>query len=67
MMGKDAEGREICAFTESEIDALCDIIKSENISYLCTGHCTTLEGYDKVKKRLGDRVIKLTTGFIFEL
>ncbi len=67
MMGKTPEGKEVCAFTDDEIDALCDIIKTENISYLCTGHCTTLEGFDKVKERLGDVAIKLTTGLVFEL
>ncbi len=67
MMGKTPEGKEICAFTDEEINALCDIIRNENIAYLCTGHCTTLDGFDKVKNRLGDTAVKLTTGLVFEL
>lgn len=67
MLGKTPEGKEICAFTDSEVDELCDLIKKEKITYLCTGHCTTLDGYDKVKARLGDTAVKLKTGLVVEL
>lgn len=67
MLGKTPEGKEICAFTDSEVDELCELIKSEKITYLCTGHCTTLDGYDKVKARLGDTAVKLKTGLVVEL
>lgn len=67
MMGKTPEGKEICAFTDSEVDELCNLIKNEKITYLCTGHCTTLDGYAKVKERLGDTAMKLITGLQFEL
>lgn len=67
MLGKTLDGKEICSFTDFEVDELCDLIKKEKITYLCTGHCTTLDGYDKVKKRLGDTVVKLITGLQFEL
>ncbi len=67
MLGKTSDGKEICSFTDFEVDELCDLIKKEKITYLCTGHCTTLDGYDKVKKRLGDTAVKLITGLQFEL
>lgn len=67
MLGKTPDGKEICSFTDFEVDELCDLIKKEKITYLCTGHCTTLDGYDKVKERLGDTVVKLITGLQFEL
>lgn len=67
MLGKTPDGKEICSFTDFEVDELCDLIKKEKITYLCTGHCTTLDGYDKVKKRLGDTAVKLVTGLQFEL
>ena len=67
MLGKTPDGKEICSFTDFEVDELCDLIKKEKITYLCTGHCTTLDGYDKVKKRLGDTAVKLITGLQFEL
>lgn len=67
MLGKTPDGKEICSFTDFEVDELCDLIKKEKITYLCTGHCTTLDGYDKVKERLGDTAVKLITGLQFEL
>lgn len=67
MLGKTPDGKEICSFTDFEVDELCDLIKKEKITYLCTGHCTTLDGYDKVKARLGDTAVKLITGLQFEL
>ncbi len=67
MMMKTPEGKEICGFTDSEVDALCDIIRKENITHLYTGHCTTLDGFDKVKERLGVIAKPLFTGLVFEL
>ncbi|MBR3901322.1 MAG: MBL fold metallo-hydrolase [Ruminococcus sp.] len=67
MLGKTPDGKEICSFTDFEVDELCDLIKKEKITYLCTGHCTTLDGYDKVKERLGETAVKLITGLQFEL
>ena len=67
MLGKTPDGKEICSFIDFEVDELCDLIKKEKITYLCTGHCTTLDGYDKVKERLGDTAVKLVTGLQFEL
>ncbi len=67
MLGKTPDGKEICSFTDFEVDELCDLIKKEKITYLCTGHCTTIDGYDKVKERLGDTAVKLITGLQFEL
>ncbi len=67
MMGKTPDGKEICAFTDSEVDELCQIIRDVNITHLYTGHCTTLAGYNKLKERLGDTAKKLETGLIFEI
>lgn len=66
MKGK-REGKEICNFTEAEVDALCEVIEREDISYIYTGHCTGLVGLVLLKERLGDRVKALTTGLQFEL
>lgn len=65
MKGK-ANGEEICTFTEDEVDALCNVIRDEQIKYVYTGHCTGLVGLNKMKERLGDIVQALTTGLQFE-
>lgn len=66
MKGK-ADGKEICAFSDDEIDLLCDAVKEEKISMIYTGHCTGLPGLEKMKERLGDTVQALTTGLVFEV
>ncbi len=61
MKGK-RNGEEICAFSEDEVDALCEQIRKEQVSYVYTGHCTGLPGFEKLKERLKDTVQPLTTG-----
>ncbi len=60
-------GEEVCTFSDSEIDSLCSVIINENITYIYTGHCTGICGFNKLKERLGNRLYHLTTGLSFEL
>lgn len=66
MKGKE-NGREICTFSSSEIDALCDAFLDEGIAQIYTGHCTGAPGFEALQRRLGDRVHRLTTGLRFEI
>lgn len=61
------DGREICAFSDAEIDALCNVFRQEGIAQIYTGHCTGTPGYEELRSRLGDLVHRLTTGMQFEL
>lgn len=64
MKGK-IDGKEVCMFSDEEIDTLCGVIEREGIGVVYTGHCTGEPGFEKLKKRMGDRVQKLTTGLQF--
>ncbi len=66
MKGK-ANGEEICTFSEKEIEELCEVIRTEQIAYVYTGHCTGLPGLQHLQARLGDRIKALTTGLQFEV
>ncbi len=66
MKGKDGE-REICTFSEEELDALCRLIRREQLAVIYTGHCTGLPGMKKLKERLGDTMQSLSTGVQFEI
>ena len=61
MKGKK-DGKEICAFSEEQVDAQAEVIRKYGLSYVYTGHCTGLEGYRKLKDRLGEVIQPLTTG-----
>ncbi len=66
MKGK-RDGREICAFSAADIDALADTFTRENVERVYTGHCTGSAGYEELRARLGERVQRLTTGLRFEI
>lgn len=66
MKGKK-NGEEVCAFSDQELDALCEAIRNEHVAHVYTGHCTGLIGIKKLKERLGDTVHALTTGLSFTL
>ncbi|MCC8014227.1 MAG: MBL fold metallo-hydrolase [Eubacterium sp.] len=66
MKGKK-DGKEICAFSEDEINCLCSAFINEGVKKIYTGHCTGVLGFEKLKSRLGERIQKLTTGLIFDL
>ncbi|MCD8122023.1 MAG: MBL fold metallo-hydrolase [Clostridiales bacterium] len=66
MKGKK-DDREICAFSDAEIDALCAVLVQEGVEQIYTGHCTGTPGFEKLRNRLGDRMHRLTTGMRFEL
>ncbi|MCD7824604.1 MAG: MBL fold metallo-hydrolase [Clostridiaceae bacterium] len=66
MKGKK-DGKEICAFSDEEIDSLCDIFRQEGIEKIYTGHCTGTPGFEKLQSRLGNRIHRLSTGLRFEL
>ncbi len=65
MKGK-VNGREICTFSDDEIDSLCDAVKRENMEWIYTGHCTGIQGVCELQKRLGEKVQVLTTGLKFD-
>ncbi len=66
MKGKQ-DGREICTFSDGELDALCDFFVQEGVARIYTGHCTGAPGFAELHRRLGDRVKRLTTGMAFTL
>ncbi len=66
MKGKK-DGKEICAFSEDEINGLCSAFKNEGVKKIYTGHCTGIPGFEKLKSRLGEHIQKLTTGLVFDL
>ena len=61
MKGKK-DGKEICNFSDEQLDDLKDLINKENIDIVYTGHCTGKEGYEKLEKRVPDKLFHLTTG-----
>ena len=56
------EGKEVCTFSDSELDELSGVIKEEGIEAVYTGHCTGEEGYRKLKERLNGTLCRLSTG-----
>ncbi|MCD8367391.1 MAG: MBL fold metallo-hydrolase [Clostridiales bacterium] len=66
MKGK-RDGKEICTFSDAEVDALCDVFRREGVQQIYTGHCTGISGLEALRSRLGDRIHRLTTGLRFEL
>lgn len=66
MKGKK-DGREIYAFSEEEIDALCEAFLQEDIKKIFTGHCTGQPGFEKLRLRLEDKIHKLSSGLRFEI
>lgn len=67
LKGKDEQGREICTYSDSELDEMAAAIRREKIQKVYIGHCTGAVGFAKLKERLGDIVEPLTTGLTFEL
>ncbi len=65
MKGK-VHGQEVCTFSDEEINELCSVINEEKIEFVYTGHCTGIQGFHELKKRLGDTVQNLTTGLRIE-
>lgn len=66
MKGKK-DGKELCAFSGAELDALCDGLLKEGVGEIYTGHCTGAPGFAELRGRLGNRVHRLTTGLRFAL
>ncbi len=60
-------GEEICTFSKSDIDDLCDIFLLKDVKRIYTGHCTGSVGFEELHSRLGNRIHKLTTGMQFDL
>ncbi len=61
------DGKEICVFSDAEIDDLCAVLEREEIGEIYTGHCTGAAGFEKLRARLGSRVHRLSTGLRFEI
>ncbi len=66
MKGK-VNGEDICTFSESEVDDLCDVIMTEGMEGIYTGHCTGIPGFVAMQKRLGEKIKPLGTGMKFIL
>lgn len=66
MKGKK-DGKEVCMFSDSEVEAVADGLKEAGVQYLYTGHCTGQPGYALLKQYAGDMVQPLTTGKKIEL
>ena len=49
-----------------DVKTLAVNIKKTGIKYVATGHCTGDKGFDVLKKELGDTLVKLHSGFVFE-
>ena len=61
MKGK-IDGNEVCIFTEKEVKDMADYLIKEGVDILYTGHCTGMVAFGMLKKHLGERIVKLTTG-----
>lgn len=67
MKGKKNDGTEICAFSEKEIQDIAEYIQDKGIQRVYTGHCTGLQGFETLKKYLGDKLQYLGTGMRIEI
>ena len=66
MKGKLGD-KEICTFSEEEIEELAKYLVENNVQKLYTGHCTGIVGYELIKKYMGDKVEYIHTGREIEL
>ena len=61
MKGKSGD-KEICTFSESEIESIVKYLRDNNVERLYTGHCTGMVGYELIKKYMGENVEYIFTG-----
>lgn len=66
MKGKSGD-KEICTFSEKEIETMVNFLKENEVEKLYTGHCTGIVGYDLLKKHMCDKVEYISTGKEIEL
>ena len=66
MKGKVAD-KEICTFSEGEIEELAKYFMENNVKKLYTGHCTGVVGYELIKKYLDDKLEYIYTGKEIEI
>jgi len=66
MRGKEGE-KEICIYTEQEIEIISDYLKKAGISKIYTGHCTGETAMRILKKYLGETVETIHTGRIINI
>lgn len=66
MKGKE-QGKEICTFSEIEIQELVQYLKNIGIAHIYTGHCTGTLGLELLKRYGGNLVQELTTGKVIVL
>lgn len=66
MKGK-LENKEICTFSEEEVEIIAKKLLENNVKKLYSGHCTGIIGYDLIKKYLGDRLEYIYTGKEIEI
>ena len=61
MKGKSGE-KEICTFSENEIEEMTKYLEKNSVKKLYTGHCTGMVGYELIKKYIGEKVEYIYTG-----
>lgn len=61
MKGKSGE-KEICTFSENEIEEMAKYLEKNGVKKLYTGHCTGMIGYELIKKYMGEKVEYIYTG-----
>ena len=61
MKGKSGD-KEICTFSEDEIQIIVNYLKENNVEKLYTGHCTGMAGYELIKKHLGENIEYISAG-----
>ncbi len=61
MKGKSGD-KEICTFSEDEIQIIVNYLKENNVEKLYTGHCTGMAGYELIKKHMGENIVYISTG-----
>ncbi|WP_294498897.1 MBL fold metallo-hydrolase [uncultured Gemmiger sp.] len=56
------DGREVCAFTAAQMQALADAVRRHGVQAVYTGHCTGCAGYAALEPLLGGVMHPLSTG-----
>lgn len=60
-------GFHLFRWSEGEVRALCDTLKTMEVDHIYTGHCTGKRAYAILKEQLGGKVELLTTGAVYQL
>ena len=58
-------GLHLFKWTDEEVGALCEELKSSSIGHIFTGHCTGEHAFALLKAALGDRIEAFSSGFFY--